>query len=161
MPTSAPSNRSSGFTLVEVMTALFIVGLAASAVVLAAPGQDQRTREAAERLAGRLKAASDVSVMTNREVGLVVTSEGYGFERQDEGGWRRVEAEPALAFKAWPQGVSPDVAPSIGEAPKPRHLAEFDPLGGATPMKLVLGDAGSQWSVEIDEGGDIHVSRTR
>ena len=161
MPTLAPNSRSSGFTLVEVMTALFIVGLAASAVVLVAPGQDVRVREAAERLAGRLKAASDVSVMTNREIALVATPEGYGFERRDEAGWKPVESEPALAFHAWPEGIAPELPPIEDKTPYSRRLAEFDPLGGASPMKIVIGRPESLWRVEIDEAGDVHVARDR
>lgn len=159
MPTSAPNSSSAGFTLVETMAALFIVGLAAGAVVLMAPGQDARTRAAAERLAARLKAASDVSVMTNRDVALVVTAEGYGFERQEEAGWQRVDSEPALVFRAWPAGLVPHIElPKQGEAPMPR-IAQFDPLGGATPLKIVLDDASSRWAVAIDDAGEIRVNR--
>ena len=97
MPTLAIGNkrapRDAGFSLVEAMTALLVVGLLVGAAVLAAPGADHKTRQEAERLAARIAAASDESVLTNRPVALVVTQNGYalraGGRRLDRGRpWR-------------------------------------------------------------------------
>jgi general secretion pathway protein H len=163
MPISATANRprrDAGFTLVEVMTTLMIVGLVASAVVLMAPGAGSRVREAAERLAARLDAASDASVMLNRGVALTVTADGYGFERQDESGWRRIETEPALAFQAWPAGTTARIEKPAPADRAGERITEFDPLGGATAMRIVIEGGGSRWTVAVDDMGAIHVDRS-
>lgn len=161
MRTSPVNSNSAGFTLVEVMTALFVLSIAASAVVLMAPGPDSRLRDAAERLAGRLQAAGDASVLANRTIALVVSSEGYRFERQEESGWLELPNDPALAFRAWPDGVSARiVAPKTDDAVGMR-VVEFDPLGGATPLDLRLEDGATAWSVTIGDDGGIDASRAR
>ncbi len=153
-----PSSPEAGFTLVEVMTALLIASMLAGAVLLLWPGQNMTVRDTAERLAARLEAAADESVLLNRQIALVVTAEGYGFERREADGWRRLESGHALAFQAWPASSDAQI-----EAPSPTersgdHVAVLDPLGGATPMRVVIGDA-VRWSVEIDKEGAVHVDR--
>ena len=54
-----PNRRRNGFTLVELMVVLFIIGLAATAVVLAVPEQGGSLQAEAERFAARAKAARD------------------------------------------------------------------------------------------------------
>ncbi|MFZ4685247.1 MAG: GspH/FimT family pseudopilin [Hyphomonadaceae bacterium] len=161
MRTSPANSGSAGFTLVEVMTALFVVSIAASAVVLMAPGPDSRLRDAAERLAARLQAAGEASVLANRTIALVVSSEGYRFDRQEERGWRELPNDSALAFRPWPEGVTARIV-----APKPddaagMRVAEFDPLGGATPLDLQLEDGATAWSVTIGNDGGIDARRAR
>src|SRR5690606_26596161 len=103
-PPTARAHRSAGFTLVEVMTTLAVLGLVAGAVMLAAPGADTRVHGGVERLAARLKLASDQSVLLNRDIALVATPEGYHFEKLEEDGWRRIENAGSLGFRAWPGG---------------------------------------------------------
>ena len=164
MRISPPANSAhpeAGFTLVEVMTTLAVVGLVASAVMLGAPGADARLHHGVERLAARLKLASDQSVLTNREIAFIAAPEGYHFERLEEDGWRRVDRPSALGFEVWPGKVVPRIeAPaSTEEGAEGRRLAEFDPLGGASAMKLVFGGDQPSWRVAIDEAGAIRVDR--
>jgi general secretion pathway protein H len=162
---SATGNRrldsSAGVTLVETMVALFIVGLVAGAALILMPGPDRTQHEAARRLAARLAQASDASVMLNRRIALVATHEGYGFERLEENGWVRIGDRDALAFSAWPRGVA--LRPREGELPAGDRLAVFDPVGGASPARIALGDENGdgEWMVEIDSAGAIHVDRAR
>ena len=61
MPISATGNRArgdSGFSLIEAMTALLIVGLMAGAVLLLAPGPDAETKAFADRFAARVAMAT-------------------------------------------------------------------------------------------------------
>jgi len=153
-----PLPSEAGFSLVEVMTALLIASMLAGAVLLLWPGQNMTVRDAAERLAARLEAAADESVLLNRQIALVVTTEGYGFDRREVDGWRRVDADHTLAFQTWPASSGAQI-----EAPSPTerlgdHVAVLDPLGGATPMRIVIGDE-VRWSVEIDKEGAVHVDR--
>lgn len=161
MPTSVrPSNttaQDAGFTLVEVMTALLIASMLAGAVLLLWPGENMTVRSAAERLAARISAAADESVLSNRQIALVVTSYGYGFDRRELDGWRRMEGVSPLAFQSWPEATHAEIQkPAEAEQPGDR-IAFLDPLGGATPMRLILGDT-VKWVVEIDERGAVHAN---
>lgn len=139
------------------MAVLFIAGLLAGAVLLVMPGPDRSQREAARQMAARIAAAGDESIMINRRIALVVTPEGYGFERLESNGWVRIGDRNSLAFRAWPRGVSP-APPPVG-SPSAGRIATFDPVGGASPVRIVLGGEGSGWAVEVDSAGAIHVDR--
>lgn len=154
---------SAGVSLVEMMVALFIAAMVAGAAMLMMPGPDRTQHEAARRLAARLAAASDESVMANRRIALVVTPEGYGFDRLEENGWVRIADRDALIFRAWPRGVAPALPQTETSSPPGGRVAVFDPVGGASPARIALaGDAtndGKGWTVEIDGSGVIHVDR--
>lgn len=164
MRISPPPNstrRDTGFTLVEMMVTLAVIGLLASAVMLAAPGADTRLHSEIDRLAARLKLASDQSVLMNRQIALVAAPEGYHFERREEDGWIRMDTPAPLGFQPWPGKAPPRIeAPTTTEEDgETSRLAEFDPLGGASAMRLIFGESGLAWRVAIDEAGEIRVDR--
>lgn len=160
-PPPSSAHRAAGFTLVEMMVTLAVIGLLASVVMLAAPGADTRLHGELDRLAARLKLASDQSVLLNREIALVAAAEGYHFERLEEDGWVRMNAQTPLGFRPWPGRKAPLVeVPILPEAEDGgRRVAEFDPLGGASAMRLMFGETGAAWRVAIDEAGEIRVDR--
>lgn len=162
MPISATGNRlfadDAGVSLVEAMVALMIVGLMAGAVVLLAPGPERAIRAEAERLAARVTLASEESVVVNRTTALVVTHEGYGFERLEQNGWTPAAQGSPLGFRAWPANVEARVELS-GAEPDDVRVARFDALGGATPAEIVLSGAGARWRVAIDGQGEADVTR--
>jgi len=161
MPTSARLSSSptldAGFTLVEVMTALLIASMLAGAVLLLWPGENMTVRSTAERLAARLTAAVDESVSVNRQIALVVTSEGYGFDRREADGWRRIEGNSAFGFQSWPASTPMEIKKPGAADRTDGRIAILDPLGGATPMRIVIGDA-VKWVVEIDNEGAVHAN---
>lgn len=158
-PSKAPGSEA-GFTLVEVMTALLIASMLAGAVLLLWPGESMTVRTTAEKLAARVAAAADESVLVNRRIALVVTDEGYGFDRREPDGWRRLGSESALDFQSWPASTGAQIEmPPTAKQPGGR-IAILDPLGGATPMRIVIGDA-VQWVVEIDAEGAVHANPAR
>lgn len=165
MPMSATGDRrlprEAGVSLVEMMVVLFIAGLVAGAALLVMPGPDRTLHETASRLAARMAAASDESVMLNRRIALVVSAEGYRFERLEENGWIRVGDRAGLAPTAWPRGVAPNLPRPGADGPPGGRVATFDPVGGATPVRIALSDGGGRagWAVEIDGSGAVHVDR--
>lgn len=167
MQTSAPDapGADAGFSLIEALLVIMILGLTAGAVMLAAPGPDRAARDAATSFAARTLAASDESVLRNRTVALVLTSEGYGFAQQEASGWLRIADTPALAFRRWPEGV--DVRLERGEAlgqevlGQSPYAVQFDAMGSATPAAFVFSAAGANWEVEIDGEGRARVAPLR
>ncbi len=162
MPTSATGNRrlrgDAGVTLIESMMALMVVSLMAGAVMLATSGRDHVARVEAERLAARMTLAGEEGVIANRTIALVVTSEGYGFERFEDGRWLAADLGSPLAFRAWPEGVVAQVeeAELDGEGGR---VASFDALGAATPVAVVLSKNGVQWRAAVSPEGRVDVTR--
>lgn len=165
MPMSAtgnrPPRRDDGYTLVEAMVTLAVLGLVAGAVMLSAPQPAHRVRDEATRLAARLAHASDESVMTNRAVALVVTPHGYGFARLEADGWRPIEAQRTLSFRQWPDGLDVSVkdAPPDAQTTAEGRVVRFDPVGTATPGRIALVDAGVRYDVEVGGQAQIQVVR--
>lgn len=154
---SSSPNSEAGFTLVEVMTALLIASMLAGAVLLLWPGENMIVRSTAERLAARLTAAVDESISVNRQIALVVTNDGYGFDRREANGWRRIDGNSALGFQSWPASTPMEIKKPVAADRTDGRIAILDPLGGATPMRIVIGDA-VKWVVEIDNEGTVHAN---
>ncbi len=133
---------------------------AAGAVVLMASGRVEGARVEAERLAARIGLASEESVIANRPLALVVSDEGAGFERFDDGRWAPIEHGAPLAFRPWPAGMEAAIVRSAFEVEENRgRVTRFDVLGGADAAELVLSQNGARWRVRISEGGQADVAR--
>jgi general secretion pathway protein H len=138
-----------GFTLVELMVVLVIVGLVSAAVVLALPDPHGALRGEALRLAARADAARERAMMDNRPVALVVKEGGYAFEWRTEGEWRPIGVRPFVP-QDWSAGTR--VALEGGES-----RIVFDSTGFAEPSRLRLVRGREQAVVEVSDGGRIHV----
>ncbi len=156
---SSRFRSDAGVSLVEAMVALMIVGLMAGAVVLLAPGPARESQTEAERLAARIVLAGEESIIANRPLSLVVTQEGYGFERLEPNGWFPAEHGSPLGFHAWPNDLDVVVEKPDGTGDDTR-IARFDAIGGATPAAIVLSGSGTRWRVAIDGQGEVNVART-
>ena len=80
--------RRQGFTLIELMVVLVIIGLAAAAVVFAMPEPGGSLAGEAERFAARAKAARDTAILESRAVALQIGRGGYEVARRRAGAWQ-------------------------------------------------------------------------
>ncbi|MCY1671267.1 GspH/FimT family pseudopilin [Novosphingobium sp. SL115] len=140
---SAPSHpRKNGFSLVEMLVVLMVMGLLASVAVLTLPGDERKLRAEAERFAARALAARDEAIVGARPVSLVVSEQGYYFERRIDGQW---QALPGKGFDLtpWAEGVTASAA---------RQRVVFDSLGLASSEAAVRLGRG-------DQGLVVHIRR--
>jgi general secretion pathway protein H len=149
MRISAPGTDE-GFTLVELMIVLVIVGLMSTVVMLSLPDPRGSLTQEATRFAARAKAAQERAVIDARATSVRVTDIGYGFDERRQSEWRPL-ASGLLDDQRWSEGT--DVA--IGSAAAARIV--FDSTGAAEPARLVLRRDDAQVTVDIAYDGSIHV----
>jgi general secretion pathway protein H len=137
---------SAGFTLVELMVAILIIGIASAALVLTMPDSQDRPARVAERLAARAAAARDLAIISGRPVRLTADETGLTATISAQNGWQAPQ-DTALARAALPGGLTLSADPA--------GPVEFDATGLATPARLVISGAGAAAAVTIDAGGGV------
>jgi len=144
-----------GFTLVELMVVLVIVGLMGVAVVLTAPGDaDTLTREA-DTLAARLLRAQEEAILTTRAVQVVVDTQGYSFERQDFGQWQPLHEGPFEPV-AWAEDTT-----ALLDDRREQVSFRFEPTGGGRETQVLLGRHDRQLRIRVDAAGEVGVDAPR
>jgi len=136
-----------GFTLVEMMVVITILGVLAGAVMLAIPDASGGLRGEAERFAARAKAAQEAALIDSRSVSLRVDGSGYAMARSQGGAWQEV------ARFGWEAGTQPE----FGTGPAGRTV--FDATGIAEPLEVNLRRGGEVVQIVIRSDGEIHVRR--
>ena len=136
-----------GFTLVELMVVLVILGLASAAVVLAMPDPGGSLQAEAERFAARAKAARDSAIVESRPVALLIDADGYAAARRAGNEWVPGDRHE------WAEGTQAEAAGAAG------GRIRFDSTGLAEPLHLILNRNGRQVAVEIGHDGEVHVRR--
>lgn len=136
-----------GFTLIELMVVIVIIGLAATAVVLSMPETGGSVQAEAERFAARAKAARDAAVIESRPFALRVGAGGYSVAKRVRGEWRQ------QAAYEWGSGTE---AEASGTTP---GQTRFDSTGLAEPLYLTLRRRGQRVAVEIGQDGSVNVRR--
>lgn len=148
-PRSPKAER--GFTLVELMVVLTIIGFISAAVVMAIPDPRGRVIEDADRFAARVAAARDEAVVTARPMGLWVSASGYGFQRRESGQWVPLEDKPFVTAN-WKGGTRALVGKDG------RQQIAFDGTGLPTdPLTVTLAREGERVAVMVDMAGKVMV----
>lgn len=156
-----------GFTLVEMLAVIFVIGLASALVVLTMPPPEGPVEKAAERFAMLSQRAADEAIVTGDVVGLRIDERGYEFARYRGGAWI---ALPGFEGDDWPLGAT--VALESEALSQARRMAErepddeplpplvtFDPTGGATPFTLRLEDHQRRFVITGDAGARLTLER--
>lgn len=90
----AKTGRRSGFTLIEVMVVMVLLGVIASAMVMAIRGSDieDKVDEETRRLYVLMRMAREEAIIQRQELALAVTPEAYTFQvLDDEGKWKNID----------------------------------------------------------------------
>jgi len=132
-----------GFTLIELMVVIVIIGLLSVAVVVTMADPRGRISGDADRFAGRVRAARDSAIVSGRPVALWVSATAYGFEQRERGEWKPMQAGP-FAATDWSSGTSATfsgvsqlraVFDSVGRADQP---LDFDLRRGEQHVRVKM-----------------------
>jgi len=143
-------SAENGFTLIEMMVVIVIIGLASAAVVLAMPDPRGRVVDEAERFAARAAAVRDDAIVQGRDMSLLVDATGYRVERRTQGRWQ-VAGDRIFTPVAWGAGT----VVAVGSEGKLR--ATFDSTGAAEPVALVLSRDSATTRVTVAGDGSVRV----
>ena len=154
MPISATGNNprhvlaNAGFTLVELLVVLVVIGLMAATVVINLPDPRGRLADDGTALAARLVAARDFAIIGGRDIGVRFDAAGYGFQQRRGESWAPVN-ERALAPQHWRAGVAATTAVEGGAA------LVFDTTGLATPAEIILRRDGAESRISVSNTGQV------
>ncbi len=149
---SRPVRRAAeqGFTLVELLIVMTIIGLMSAAVVLAIPDGRGSLVADAERFAARAHAAQEQAILDGRPIAIRLTGAGYGFDRRERGEWKPIVQAP-FGDSAWSEGTQASIADG-------RERVVFDTTGAAEPLNLVLLRDNERVRIEIAGNGKARVA---
>ncbi len=163
---SVADPATAGFTLLELLLVLVVVGVLAGTVIAAFPnvGHQRQVQAEAQRLALAFELARGEALRRNELWGLAVDERGYAFHRYDvDGNWLQVDRRPLAPWSA-EHGISLAIEPSEPRAVQPGSIARrrgpqdavpdiaIHPGGEATPFAVTVAGAGSDqaWVVRSD-----------
>jgi general secretion pathway protein H len=150
-PTSAIGETpDSGFTLIEMLVVLTILGLTAGAILLTVPDSRRSLIQEAERFAAGLVRAKEEAVLTNRTVDVQITPEGYAFGVTSRGLHRPLDQRP-FGSVAWSEDTTAIV---LGDQ---RSRIAFDSTGIATPVAVDLFRNDGRVRVRVDMAGSVKI----
>lgn len=106
MPVPAPG-RSAGFTLLELMVVLVLVGIIFSFAMLSLGGDDlaELMEQETRRLATLLALAGDEAVLRGEELAVHFSDEGYEFLVLQDTGWQPSGEDGLLKAYTLPAGI--------------------------------------------------------
>lgn len=138
-----------GFTLVELLIVVAIIGMAAAAVVLNLPDPRPSVGTETERFAARLVRAREEAVLSNRTIAAEVTTTGYGFQTFD-GAWVPLNDAP-FKSEVWAEDMTVTLADKAART-------VFDPTGVADPLRVTLRRRGVSRTVVVDAAGEVSLA---
>ncbi len=147
-----------GFTLIEILVVVAIVGVIALVVTLSVTGSGERqVRREAERFEALVGQACEQAELGGREIGVVVGGGGYAFRLMAGNDWVDFPPESTLRPRRWVGGLSV-VLTRDGRSVDLGTAADATPQlvcfssGERTPfaLTLALGDA-PRFRVVADE----------
>ncbi|TAH45372.1 MAG: type II secretion system protein GspH [Gammaproteobacteria bacterium] len=159
---------SRGFSLIEILVVIVIIGVLALAVTLgvaSASTERQLTRES-ERVQALIEHACMQSELTGREIGLRIDDAGYAFFQLGFSGWTDGALGNELRPRTWVQGMLVRLRRDGREVRLAQSAAEPPQIvcfssGELSPfeLQLALGDAAVNYEVRGDASGKVSLHR--
>ena len=135
------SGRTSGFTLVEILVVIVILGIAAGvAIVSATPDERDLSVREARRFAGALEYAAQRAQFRNELLGVSATGRAIRYWRRDftNDRWQLVDDDDILRARAFPDPVDAMAVAFAGQAPASDAVIPLRASGRNEPFAFAL-----------------------
>jgi general secretion pathway protein H len=150
-------DRERGFTLLELMVVLVIVGIVLTYAVLSVSGQsrDEQLRREGQRLAALIEMASDEAVLRSEQIAVRFEEDGYEFMTLQGNKWLALSEDPMFAARTLPEGI--ELQLELEDNPPPQLVSEESDLpqvfllssGEMTPFLVMLSAPQAEHEVAI------------
>jgi general secretion pathway protein H len=127
--------QQQGFTLIELMVVVFIIGLIAAAAVITFGGdrRDTELDKEAERIHALLDYTREQAELQTRDYGIRINNHAYSFVVFDviRNEWRLSQEDDALREREFPEGMLPKVVlegrPIVLDVKNKKGIEDFKP----------------------------------
>lgn len=164
--------RNAGFTLIEVMVVVLIIGITVSLAVLGIGGGEQPVQTEAKRLQVLLGLVREESILQGRNLGMRFKADGYQFFALNGEQWLPLEEDSLLRQREMPADIrleleaegeqfeffSSQQEEDKKDRDKDTPQVYFLASGEVSPFSLVLrpfdGDA---WQLQVSDSGVVEI----
>ena len=159
------STAESGFTLLELLMVILIIGITISIANLSFSQNTSRlVQDEVERLHGLIQLAGEEAVLQGRELALEFDHDRYRFLESGKEGWQAIKEDPMLRERPLPEAVEfslmMDGAEASFEDKKKLPRIYILSSGELTPFTMTLTtDEGDAYSLQGLVSGKLVLTR--
>lgn len=118
------SGASAGFSLLELLVVLVILGLMLGLVTInALPSERQNLQKEAQRVALLLQLARDEAIVRNRQVAFEADTQRYRFLVRENGQWQALPKDELLKEREFSRSpINLSISPALPEGTNPLRI---------------------------------------
>lgn len=150
------TSRQTGFTLLELLVVLVIVGILLSFAVLSLDLRSEKdiVVEESRRLAALMQLASEEAIVQGRELAMQLDGDSYRFLLlNNKNKWQVIEKDEVLRERKLPEGLRAELvveAVAKKAAASTERLVYFYSSGEVSPFRLSLQDSQRKYLYHVD-----------
>jgi general secretion pathway protein H len=140
--------KKNGFTLIEIMVVIFIIGITISMVSLAVNNRPELAKNEADRLNALLKLAMEEAILNSSDLAVQFSADQYFFEFLDNTNkWQPIKEDPQFRPRTITEGLK--IKLFIEGEPIDFQSSEFKDDPEAQPPRIYLLSSGEIIPFEI------------